>query len=96
MSPTPSQHLDHLWRRQADPDGRRRWAARPAPIIKLGICGEHGGDATSVEFCHKRRPELCVLQPLPRASWPGLAAAQAAIKYPREHKEFVEIQQVVD
>ena len=33
-----------------------RWppkrAAPPAPTSKLGICGEHGGDPSSVEFCH--------------------------------------------
>ena len=29
--------------------------------LKVGICGEHGGEAKSVEFCHKGRDELCVL-----------------------------------
>ena len=28
------------------------WANPPRPDIKLGICGEHGGDPSSVEFCH--------------------------------------------
>ena len=37
------------------------------PDIKLGICGEHGGDPSSVRFCHKRGPDLCVLLALPCA-----------------------------
>ena len=37
------------------------------PDIKLGICGEHGGDPSSVEFCHRCGPELRILLALPRA-----------------------------
>ena len=36
-----------------------------------GICGEHGGDPMSVEFCHRDRSELCFLQPLPCAHRPS-------------------------
>ena len=39
------------------------------PNIKLGICGEHGGDPSSVEFCHK--PELRLLLSLPGAHRPS-------------------------
>ena len=35
------------------------------PGIKLGICGEHGGEPESVKFCHQPRPQLRKLQPLP-------------------------------
>ena len=31
------------------------------PDIKLGICGEHGGDPASIRFCEKRRPRLYIL-----------------------------------
>ena len=31
------------------------------PDLKCGICGEHGGEPSSVKFCHKRWFELCVL-----------------------------------
>ena len=65
------------------------------PDLELGICGEHGGDATSVEFCHRVGLNYVSCSPF-RVPLARLAAAQAAIKYPREHKEFVEIQQVVD
>ena len=37
------------------------------PDLKCGICGEHGGDPSSVEFCHKSRPELCFLLTIPCA-----------------------------
>ena len=29
--------------------------------LKLGICGEHGGDPASIEFCEKTKTELCIL-----------------------------------
>ena len=32
------------------------------PEIKLGICGEHGGDPPSVKFCHSAWLKLCELQ----------------------------------
>ena len=37
------------------------------PDLKVGICGEHGGDAESVKFCHRDRHELRVLFAVPRA-----------------------------
>ena len=37
------------------------------PDIKLGICGEHGGDPDSVKFCHRDRSDLCQLLAVPRA-----------------------------
>lgn len=47
--------------------------------IKLGICGEHGGDPTSVEFCHKVGLDYVSCSPF-RLPIAKLAAAQAAIK----------------
>ena len=67
----PFQHLDPVWRRQAGPDGRRSRAARPAPIWSWASAASTAATPTSVEFCHTRRPELCVLLPLPRASGPA-------------------------
>ena len=52
------------------------------PDIKLGICGEHGGDPASVEFCHKVGLDYVSCSPF-RVPIARLAAAQAAIKYPR-------------
>ena len=49
------------------------------PDIKLGICGEHGGDPASVFFCHKLGLNYVSCSPL-RLPVARLAAAQAAIK----------------
>ncbi|MGN0132773.1 MAG: pyruvate, phosphate dikinase [Lachnospiraceae bacterium] len=48
------------------------------PDIKLGICGEHGGDPSSVEFCHKVGLTYVSCSPF-RVPIARLAAAQAAI-----------------
>ena len=48
------------------------------PNIKLGICGEHGGDPSSVEFCHKLGLTYVSCSPY-RVPIARLAAAQAAI-----------------
>ena len=48
------------------------------PDIKLGICGEHGGDPSSVEFCHKIGLTYVSCSPF-RVPIARLAAAQAAI-----------------
>ena len=52
------------------------------PDIHLGICGEHGGDPTSVEFCHRTGLDYVSCSPF-RVPIARLAAAQAAIKFPR-------------
>ena len=52
------------------------------PDIKLGICGEHGGDPSSVEFCHRVGLTYVSCSPF-RVPVARLAAAQAQIKYPR-------------
>ena len=49
------------------------------PDIHLGICGEHGGDPSSVEFCHKVGLDYVSCSPF-RVPIARLAAAQAAIK----------------
>ncbi len=49
------------------------------PNIKLGICGEHGGDPSSVEFCHNLGLDYVSCSPF-RVPIARLAAAQAAIK----------------
>jgi pyruvate,orthophosphate dikinase len=49
------------------------------PQIKLGICGEHGGDPRSVEFCHRLGLDYVSCSPY-RVPLARLAAAQAALK----------------
>ena len=74
----PFQHLDQngVGRlvQMAAADGR---ATRPE--LGLGICGEHGGDPTSVEFCHKVGLDYVSCSPF-RVPIARLAAAQAAIR----------------
>ncbi|WP_337590668.1 putative PEP-binding protein, partial [Vescimonas sp.] len=53
------------------------------PDIHLGICGEHGGDPSSVEFCHKVGLDYVSCSPF-RVPIARLAAAQAAIKEQRQ------------
>ena len=53
------------------------------PELGLGICGEHGGDPTSVEFCHKVGLDYVSCSPF-RVPIARLAAAQAAIKEQRQ------------
>ena len=49
------------------------------PNIKLGICGEHGGDPSSIEFCHNIGLNYVSCSPF-RVPIARLAAAQAALK----------------
>lgn len=53
------------------------------PNLKIGICGEHGGDPSSVAFCHKVGMDYVSCSPF-RVPIARLAAAQAAIKTPRK------------
>ena len=52
------------------------------PDIELGICGEHGGEPSSVEYCHRVGLTYVSCSPF-RVPIARLAASQAAIKYPR-------------
>ena len=52
------------------------------PDIELGICGEHGGNPPTVEYCHRIGLTYVSCSPF-RVPIARLAAAQAAIKYPR-------------
>ncbi|HET9016469.1 MAG TPA: pyruvate, phosphate dikinase [Thermomicrobiaceae bacterium] len=53
---------------------------RTRPDIKLGICGEHGGDPSSVEFCHQVGLNYVSASPF-RVPIAWLAAAQAALEH---------------
>ena len=54
------------------------------PDIKLGICGEHGGDPSSITFFHKTGLAYVSCSPF-RVPIARLAAAQAALNYPRSN-----------
>ena len=53
------------------------------PGMHMGICGEHGGDPTSIEFCHDIGLSYVSCSPF-RVPIARLAAAQAALKNPRK------------
>ena len=53
------------------------------PDIKLGICGEHGGDPSSIDFCHRVGLSYVSCSPF-RVPIARLAAAQAQIRNPRD------------
>ena len=56
-------------------EGRER-----RPNLEVGICGEHGGDPASIEFCHTIGQNYVSCSPF-RVPVARLAAAQAALKY---------------
>ena len=58
------------------------------PDLKLGICGEHGGEPTSVEFCHRIGLDYVSCSPY-RVPLARLASAQAALKEARR-AEYVQ------
>jgi pyruvate,orthophosphate dikinase len=59
------------------------WVGREAkPGLKLGICGEHGGDPASIEFFHEAGLDYVSCSPF-RVPIARVAAAQAAIRAPR-------------
>ena len=59
--------------------GGRARARRRGPELKVGICGEHGGDPASVEFCHAAGLDYVSCSPF-RVPIARLAAAQAAVR----------------
>jgi pyruvate,orthophosphate dikinase len=59
------------------------WVGREAhPGLKLGICGEHGGDPRSIDFFHQAWLDYVSCSPY-RVPIARLAAAQAALAHPR-------------
>ncbi|MCL4221196.1 MAG: pyruvate, phosphate dikinase [Phycisphaerales bacterium] len=74
----PFQTLDRLGVGELVQMGFER-GRRGNPKLKVGICGEHGGDPKSVEFCHKVGLDYVSCSPF-RVPIARLAAAQAALK----------------
>ncbi len=56
------------------------------PDLQVGVCGEHGGDPDSIEFCHLNGIDYVSCSPY-RVPIARLAAAQAAIKHPPAKKK---------
>ena len=68
--------IHHAHRR---PRGARRDVRRTRAGLKLGICGEHGGDPSSIAFCEQAGLDYVSCSPY-RVPIARLAAAQAALK----------------
>jgi pyruvate,orthophosphate dikinase len=56
------------------------------PELEIGICGEHGGDPNSIEFCHLIGLNYVSCSPY-RVPIARLAAAHAELKYPQKVKK---------
>jgi len=78
LSAEPFQTLDQEGVGQLVDMGIRR-GRKTRPDLKVGICGEHGGDPKSVEFCHKVNMNYVSCSPY-RVPIARLAAAQAVVK----------------
>ena len=80
----PFQHIDRRgvgrMIKMALNDGRE-----VNPLLKTGVCGEHGGDPESIEFCHLVGLDYVSCSPY-RVPVARLAAAQAAITYKRRKR----------
>ena len=64
-----------------------QYGRKARPSLKLGICGEHGGDPKSIEFCNKIGLNYVSCSPY-RVPVARLAAAQAAIKQAAEEERY--------
>jgi pyruvate,orthophosphate dikinase len=53
---------------------------RAVPDLEIGICGEHGGDPDSIDFCHRVGLDYVSCSPY-RVPVARLAAAQAALRH---------------
>ena len=58
--------------------------------LKMGICGEHGGDPASVKLCHRLGLDYVSCSPF-RLPIARLAAAQAAIEDGKSKREFKDV-----
>jgi pyruvate,orthophosphate dikinase len=64
------------------------------PDIKIGICGEHGGEPNSIEWCHLIGLDYVSCSPF-RVPIARIAAAQAELKHPRKQKKQSEASDVI-
>ena len=60
------------------------------PDLKIGICGEHGGNPATIEFCHNIGLNYVSCSPF-RVPIARLAAAQAAVKSANNNEDTQEI-----
>ena len=60
------------------------------PKLKTGICGEHGGEKSSIEFCYKAGLDYVSCSPF-RVPLARLAAAQATIRHEQSENKVAEL-----
>ena len=75
----PFQTIDRRRRRRADAASPSSEGRAARADLKIGICGEHGGDPRSIEFCHEIGLNYVTCSPF-RVPIARLAAAQAALR----------------
>jgi len=78
LSDDPFQTIDQTGIGQLIEMGIRR-GRKVRPDLKVGICGEHGGEPRSIEFCHRVKMDYVSCSPF-RVPIARLAAAQAVLK----------------
>lgn len=66
--------------------GHRKRPVDASSKLKVGICGEHGGDADSVKFCHQVGMDYVSASPF-RVPISRLAAAQAVVEEKKAKKK---------
>ena len=79
LAANPFETLDQHGVGQLIEIAAERGRAARRPDIKLGICGEHGGDPDSIAFCHRTGLDYVSCSPF-RVPIARLAAAQAALR----------------
>ena len=82
----PFQVLDRQGVGPAGGDGHGQRAGKGRPGLKVGVCGEHGGEPSSVEFFHDTGLDYVSCSPF-RVPVARLAAAHAALARPRKGKK---------
>ena len=75
---SPFETIDARRRRPAGARSPPRRAGRPKPALKLGVCGEHGGDPESIHFFHKAGLDYVSCSPF-RVPVARLEAGRAAV-----------------
>ena len=76
----PFETIDQAGVGRAGADGRRSGAAPPSPALKLGVCGEHGGDPESIDLFYRAGLDYVSCSPF-RVPIARLASAQAVLTH---------------
>ena len=79
MNRSAAPFTSRAWHWEVNPVRLCELSRAVKPDIKLGICGEHGGDPESVKFCHRAGLDYVSCSPY-RVQVARIAAGQAALE----------------